>query len=85
MDKNRIAGSSKQIKGAIKEVIGKIVGDAKLQIDGKAEQIDGKVQNLAGTINDILISSPEADLVSSSSNSGKIIQNQKTLISQISI
>ena len=27
MDKDRIAGSAKQIKGSIKEVAGKVVGD----------------------------------------------------------
>jgi uncharacterized protein YjbJ (UPF0337 family) len=52
MDKDRIAGSGKQIKGAIKVAAGKIVGDAKLQVDGKADQAEGKVQNLIGTIKD---------------------------------
>jgi len=54
MDKNRIVGSGKQIKGAIKEAVGKIVGDAKLQVDGKAERAEGKVQNMVGTIKDSL-------------------------------
>ena len=36
MDKNRIAGSIEEVKGAAKEAIGKAVGDAKLQNDGKA-------------------------------------------------
>jgi uncharacterized protein YjbJ (UPF0337 family) len=31
MDKNRIAGSAKEAKGAVKEVIGKVTGDAKLR------------------------------------------------------
>lgn len=52
MDKDRIAGSAKQIKGSIKEAIGKAVGDAKLRVDGKADQAEGKVQNLVGTIKD---------------------------------
>lgn len=30
------------------------VGDAKLQVDGKAEQVDGKVQNAVGGLNDTL-------------------------------
>ena len=34
MDKNRVAGSIKEVKGAAKEAIGKAVGDAKLQSDG---------------------------------------------------
>jgi uncharacterized protein YjbJ (UPF0337 family) len=52
MDKDRIAGSAKQIKGSIKEAIGKAVGDAKLQVDGKADRAEGKVQNLVGTLKD---------------------------------
>ncbi|HUK10685.1 MAG TPA: CsbD family protein [Stellaceae bacterium] len=52
MDRDRIAGSVKQIKGSIKKAVGKMVGDAKLQIDGKVDQAEGKAQNLAGTIKD---------------------------------
>lgn len=52
MNEDRIIGSAKQVGGAIKEAIGKIVGDPKLQIDGKAQQVEGKAQNLIGTIKD---------------------------------
>ena len=34
MDKDRIKGSAKQTKGAAKEVIGKVTGDAKLEAEG---------------------------------------------------
>ena len=54
MDKDRIAGSAKEIKGAIKEGIGKAVGDAKLQADGKADKAEGKVQNAVGGLKDAL-------------------------------
>lgn len=54
MNKNRIIGSGKQIEGNIKEVVGKVLGDAKLQVDGKAKQTEGKAQNLVGTIEDTL-------------------------------
>lgn len=54
VDKDRIAGSAKQVKGAIKEAAGKIVGDAKLQAEGKAEKAKGKVQNAAGSLKDTL-------------------------------
>lgn len=37
MDKDRIAGAAKEIKGSVKETIGRAVGDAKLQSDGKAD------------------------------------------------
>lgn len=52
MDKDRIAGTAKEIKGSVKEAIGKVVGDAKLQSDGKAEQTEGKIQNAIGGMKD---------------------------------
>ena len=54
MDKDRIAGAAKQIKGKVKETIGKVVGDAKLQSDGKADKVEGKVQNAIGGLKDAL-------------------------------
>jgi uncharacterized protein YjbJ (UPF0337 family) len=54
MDKDRIAGSARQIIGAIKETAGKIVGDAKLQLDGKADQAEGKGRDAIGTIKDLV-------------------------------
>ena len=44
MNKDRIKGSAKQTKGAVKEVIGKITGDAKLEAEGKSDKVAGKVQ-----------------------------------------
>ncbi len=52
MDKNRVAGSIKEVKGAAKEAIGKAVGDAKLQSDGEADKAVGKIQNAVGGLND---------------------------------
>jgi uncharacterized protein YjbJ (UPF0337 family) len=54
MDKDRIAGSAKQVIGGIKETTGKVVGDAKLKADGKAEKVEGKIQNAIGGIKDAL-------------------------------
>jgi uncharacterized protein YjbJ (UPF0337 family) len=54
MDKNRIIGAGKQMLGAAKQAAGKLVGDAKLQADGKAEIIEGKLQNAAGSAADTL-------------------------------
>ena len=52
MDRNRIVGSAKQIKGAIKEVVGKAVGDFKLELEGAADKVEGKVQNAIGGLKD---------------------------------
>jgi uncharacterized protein YjbJ (UPF0337 family) len=54
VDKDRIAGAAKEIKGSIKETIGKAVGDAKLESEGKADKIAGKVQNAIGGLKDAL-------------------------------
>jgi uncharacterized protein YjbJ (UPF0337 family) len=52
MDKNRVAGSIKEVKGAAKGAIGKAIGDAKLQSDGKTDKAVGKFQNAVGGLND---------------------------------
>jgi uncharacterized protein YjbJ (UPF0337 family) len=54
MDKDRIAGSAKELKGTIKETTGKVLGDAKLQADGKSDKVEGKVQNAIGGLKDAL-------------------------------
>jgi uncharacterized protein YjbJ (UPF0337 family) len=54
MDKDRIKGSAEQAKGAIKEVAGKVTGDAKLESEGKADKAAGKVQNAVGGLKDTL-------------------------------
>jgi uncharacterized protein YjbJ (UPF0337 family) len=54
MDKDRIAGAAKEIKGSVKETIGKATGDAKLQADGKADKVEGKIQNTVGGLKDTL-------------------------------
>jgi uncharacterized protein YjbJ (UPF0337 family) len=54
MDKDRIAGAAKEIKGSVKETIGKAVCDAKLQSDGKTDKVEGKVQNAIGGLKDAL-------------------------------
>ena len=54
MDKDRVKDSATQAKGKIKEVAGKVPGDAKLKSEGKAEQAKGKIQNAIGGLKDTL-------------------------------
>jgi uncharacterized protein YjbJ (UPF0337 family) len=54
IDKDRVIGSAKVVKGNVKEAVGKAVGDSKLQAEGKADKIEGKVQNAVGGIKDTL-------------------------------
>lgn len=53
-DKDRIEGSAKQALGKAKEIGGKIIGDSKLQAEGKADQAEGKIQNAVGGIKDAI-------------------------------
>jgi len=52
MNKDRIEGSAEQAKGKVKEVAGKVTGDAKLESEGKTQKIAGKVQNTIGGMKD---------------------------------
>jgi uncharacterized protein YjbJ (UPF0337 family) len=54
MDKDRLIGAGKQMLGCVKQAVGKLVGDSKLEVDGKTEQVSGKVQNYAGGVKDTL-------------------------------
>ncbi len=54
MDKDRTAGAVKKIRGSIKETLGKVTGDAKLEAEGKADKVEGKVQNAIGGLKDAL-------------------------------
>ena len=54
MDKDRVVGSAKQIKGTVKQFVGKAVGDAKLETEGNANKIEGQVQNAIGGVKDTL-------------------------------
>ena len=54
MDKDRIAGSVKEIKGAAKIAVGKAVGGAKLQSDGKLDSAISKAQNAVGGAKDAI-------------------------------
>ncbi len=53
-DKDRVEGSAKNIGGKLKEGVGNLTGDSKLQGEGKMDQAKGKVQNAAGGIKDAL-------------------------------
>jgi uncharacterized protein YjbJ (UPF0337 family) len=54
MDKDRIEGSATEIKGKIKEAAGKVLGDTKLESEGKADKAAGKIQNAVGGVKDTL-------------------------------
>jgi len=48
MNKHQDEGLGKQIKGTVKDVAGKLIGDKVLQGEGKVEKAVGKVQEKVG-------------------------------------
>jgi uncharacterized protein YjbJ (UPF0337 family) len=52
VDKDRIDGMAKQLKGSVKEAIGKVTGDTKTQAEGAADKAAGKGQEVVGGAKD---------------------------------
>ncbi|ALG72256.1 CsbD-like protein [Azospirillum thiophilum] len=52
MDKDRIEGAARSIKGSVKETVGKMTGDTKTEAEGSTEKAAGKVQNTVGGAKD---------------------------------
>jgi uncharacterized protein YjbJ (UPF0337 family) len=52
MDKDRVEGMGHQAKGAVKDAAGKVLGDKKMEAEGKTEKAAGKVQNAVGGAKD---------------------------------
>jgi uncharacterized protein YjbJ (UPF0337 family) len=51
--RDKTEGMWHKMKGKIKQVAGKAVGNRDLETEGKAEKIDGKVQEKIGQIKDV--------------------------------
>jgi len=54
MNKDRIAGKAKLVRGSVKEAIGKATGNATLETEGMLDKGVGKVQNAIGGLKDAL-------------------------------
>lgn len=52
MDKDRIAGAARQVRGSVKEALGKITGNKKARAEGMTDKAAGKAQNTAGSVKD---------------------------------
>jgi uncharacterized protein YjbJ (UPF0337 family) len=50
MNKDQVKGASKDVAGKIQEAAGKLVGSKKQQIKGLAKQISGKAQKAVGDV-----------------------------------
>ena len=52
--KNSAEGRIHQVRGKIKETIGKIVNNQELEIEGKVENAEGKIQEKIGDIEKVV-------------------------------
>ncbi len=52
MDKDRVEGIGKKVTGSVKEAIGKVTGDTRLQAEGKADKAAGTAKNAIGGVKD---------------------------------
>jgi uncharacterized protein YjbJ (UPF0337 family) len=53
MDREHAKGAADKAKGAVKDVAGKLMGDKKLQSEGKFDKAKGSAHNLAGDVKDM--------------------------------
>lgn len=58
MDKDRSEGLIEKVKGTVKDLAGKVTGDAKLQTEGKVDKASGTVQNAVGGVKDAIKGKP---------------------------
>ena len=54
MDKEHVKGAADKIKGAVKDAVGKVTGDEKLQAEGKIDKAKGAAHNVAGDVKDAI-------------------------------
>jgi uncharacterized protein YjbJ (UPF0337 family) len=54
MDKDRIEGKAKDIKGRVKRQVGEWTGDTDAQVSGTLDQAEGKVQHAVGKAKDAM-------------------------------
>ena len=54
MDEDRIKGSATDIGGKVKDAAGGLLGDNKMQAEGKVDQVSGQLQNAYGSAKDSL-------------------------------
>jgi len=50
MHKDEVKGTAKEVRGKVKDAVGKMTGDDKLRADGAADVAEGKVQKTAGKV-----------------------------------
>ncbi|MGB8306040.1 MAG: CsbD family protein [Pseudolabrys sp.] len=52
MDKEHIKGAADKVKGAVKDTVGKVTGDTKMQAEGKLDKAKGSARYVVGDVKD---------------------------------
>jgi uncharacterized protein YjbJ (UPF0337 family) len=52
VDREHVKGTADKAKGAIKDTVGKITGDKKLESEGKMDKAKGAAHKVAGDVKD---------------------------------
>ena len=52
--RDNVEGTLHTVKGTVKEAIGKLTDNPKLQVEGKVEKIAGKIQEKVGQVKKVL-------------------------------
>ncbi len=53
MDREHIKGAADKVKGSVKDAVGKVTGDEKLQAEGKMDKAKGEIRKGVGDIKDV--------------------------------
>jgi uncharacterized protein YjbJ (UPF0337 family) len=54
MDKEHIKGTADKAKGAVKDAVGGLTGDSKLQAEGKLDKVKGAAHDAIGDVKDAI-------------------------------
>ena len=52
MNNEHIKGAVDKAKGAVKDAVGGLTGDTKLQVEGKVDKVKGEIHNAVGDAKD---------------------------------
>jgi uncharacterized protein YjbJ (UPF0337 family) len=52
MDKEHVKGAADKAKGAVKDAVGGLTGDTKLQTEGKMDKVKGAAREAVGDVKD---------------------------------
>ena len=82
MDKDRIAGSAKDIAGKVEGAVGDMAGDAQAQAAGQAREAAGTVQNLYGQAKDAARDAAASYAKDAYENSGETLREGSEVVAK---